>query len=87
MNRLRFSLLCLITAAWLYSAGDAAFAQTNEDFIQQEAIQRSLASGLVKETIFGRNEPAAIHFHTAMRELSTRAICPAPTPSVCSPRQ
>ena len=24
---------------------------------------------------------------TAMRELSTRAICPAPTPSVCSPRQ
>jgi len=40
-----------------------------EDFIQQEAIQRSLASGLVKETIFGRNEPAAIHFHTAMREL------------------
>ena len=40
-----------------------------EDFIQQEGIQRSLASGLVKETIFGRNEPAAIHFHTALREL------------------
>ena len=40
-----------------------------EDFIQQEGIQRALASGLVKETIFGRNEPAAIHFHTALREL------------------
>jgi hypothetical protein len=40
-----------------------------EDFIQQEAIQRSLASGLVKETIFGRNEPAAIHFHNALRDL------------------
>ena len=40
-----------------------------EDFILQEAIQRSLSTGLVEETIFGRNEPAAIHFHTAMREL------------------
>ena len=40
-----------------------------EDFVQQEAIQRALASGLVKETIFGRNEPAAIHFHNALREL------------------
>jgi len=40
-----------------------------EDFLQQEGIQRSLASGLVKETIFGRNEPAAIHFHTALRDL------------------
>ena len=40
-----------------------------EDFIQQEGIQRSLASGLVKETIFGRNEPAAIHFHNSLREL------------------
>ena len=40
-----------------------------EDFIQQEAIQRSLSSGLVKETIFGRNEPAAIHFHNSLREL------------------
>jgi phenylpropionate dioxygenase-like ring-hydroxylating dioxygenase large terminal subunit len=40
-----------------------------EDFVQQEAIQRSLASGLVEETIFGRNEPAAIHFHNSLRAL------------------
>jgi phenylpropionate dioxygenase-like ring-hydroxylating dioxygenase large terminal subunit len=43
-----------------------------EDFIQQEGIQRSLATGLVKETIFGRNEPAAIHFHNSLRELLAR---------------
>jgi hypothetical protein len=41
----------------------------DEDFVQQEAIQRSLASGLVTETIFGRNEPAAIHFHESLRAL------------------
>ena len=39
MNRLRFSLLCLITAAWLYSAGDAAFAQTDVDFIKQDTVE------------------------------------------------
>ena len=41
----------------------------DEDFVQQEAIQRSLATGLVGETIFGRNEPAAIHFHNSLRAL------------------
>jgi hypothetical protein len=41
----------------------------DEDFVQQEAIQRSLASGFVTETIFGRNEPAAIHFHDSLRAL------------------
>jgi phenylpropionate dioxygenase-like ring-hydroxylating dioxygenase large terminal subunit len=40
-----------------------------EDFITQERIQRSLASGMVAETIFGRNEPAAIHFHEQLRAL------------------
>jgi phenylpropionate dioxygenase-like ring-hydroxylating dioxygenase large terminal subunit len=40
-----------------------------EDFILQENIQRSLASGMVQETIFGRNEPAAIHFHEQLRRL------------------
>ena len=36
MNRRRFSLFWLITAAWLCSAGDAAFAQTDDDFIKKD---------------------------------------------------
>ena len=31
--------------------------------------------------------PTVLQVLTAIRELSTRAIWPAPTPSVCSPRQ
>jgi hypothetical protein len=34
-----------------------------EDFRQQTVIQRNLRSGLLEETVFGRNEPALIHFH------------------------
>lgn len=39
MNRLRFSLLWLITAAWLCFAGDAALAQTDEDLIKQDTVE------------------------------------------------
>ena len=34
-----------------------------EDFHQQTLIQRNVSSGLLSETVFGRNEPAMIHFH------------------------
>jgi phenylpropionate dioxygenase-like ring-hydroxylating dioxygenase large terminal subunit len=34
-----------------------------EDFGQQQDIHRSLRSGLVKEVVYGRNEPALIHHH------------------------
>lgn len=35
----------------------------SEDFAQQALIQRNVASGLLDEIVFGRNEPALIHFH------------------------
>ena len=34
-----------------------------EDFQQQTLIQRNVKSGLLDEIVFGRNEPALIHFH------------------------
>ena len=34
-----------------------------EDFAQQTQIQRNVATGLLDEVVFGRNEPAMIHFH------------------------
>lgn len=34
-----------------------------EDFQQQTVIQRNLRSGLLDETVFGRNGPALIYFH------------------------
>lgn len=40
-----------------------------EDFPKQQEVQRALASGLMREVVFGRNEPAAIHFHQTLREL------------------
>ena len=36
---------------------------TEEDFPQSLAIHRNLASGQVPELVFGRNEPALIHYH------------------------
>jgi phenylpropionate dioxygenase-like ring-hydroxylating dioxygenase large terminal subunit len=35
-----------------------------EDFGQQQDIHRSLRTGLMPEVIYGRNEPALIHFHS-----------------------
>ncbi len=37
-----------------------------EDFVQQEAIQRNTMSGLYPERVFGRNEPALIHYHESL---------------------
>jgi phenylpropionate dioxygenase-like ring-hydroxylating dioxygenase large terminal subunit len=38
-----------------------------QDFTKQEQIQRGLASGALETVVFGRNEPAVIHFHEALR--------------------
>lgn len=38
----------------------------SEDFAQQEAIQHNVESGLYPERIFGRNEPALIHYHESL---------------------
>jgi phenylpropionate dioxygenase-like ring-hydroxylating dioxygenase large terminal subunit len=34
-----------------------------EDFAQQQDIHRSLRTGLLPEVVYGRNEPALIHYH------------------------
>ena len=38
-----------------------------EDYVAGRAIQRGLASGAQPELLFGRNEPAMIHYHQSMR--------------------
>ena len=40
----------------------------NEDYVMGEMQQRAAESGLLKEIIFGRNEPALHHFHNNYRE-------------------
>ena len=39
-----------------------------EDYLMGEMQQRSSQNGLLKEIIFGRNEPALHHFHNSYRE-------------------
>lgn len=39
-----------------------------EDYVMGEMQQRSAENGLLKEIMFGRNEPALHHFHNAYRE-------------------
>jgi phenylpropionate dioxygenase-like ring-hydroxylating dioxygenase large terminal subunit len=39
---------------------------TTEDFPQSDAIQSNLSSGAIRELVFGRNEPALIHYHEAI---------------------
>lgn len=41
----------------------------NEDFVQGERIQAALDSGALNEIVFGRNEPALIHYHQALDEM------------------
>jgi phenylpropionate dioxygenase-like ring-hydroxylating dioxygenase large terminal subunit len=46
----------------------------NEDFALGERMQRGFMSGLQSEVVYGRNEPALIHFHQRLREaLQSRA--------------
>jgi phenylpropionate dioxygenase-like ring-hydroxylating dioxygenase large terminal subunit len=40
----------------------------NEDYLMGEMQQRAAENGLLKEVIFGRNEPALHHFHNSYRE-------------------
>ena len=39
-----------------------------EDYLMGETTQRSAESGVMKEFIFGRNEPALHHYHNTYRE-------------------
>ena len=49
---------------------DVILASTveNEDYVRGEMQQKAAESGLLKEIIFGRNEPALHHFHNNYRE-------------------
>jgi hypothetical protein len=38
-----------------------------QDFTKQEQIHRALASGVLDSVVFGRNEPAVIHFHQTLQ--------------------
>ena len=40
----------------------------NGDYVMGEMQQKAAESGLLKEIIFGRNEPALHHFHNNYRE-------------------
>jgi phenylpropionate dioxygenase-like ring-hydroxylating dioxygenase large terminal subunit len=41
----------------------------DEDFALGEKMQRGFMSGLQAEVVYGRNEPALIHFHQRLRDL------------------
>jgi phenylpropionate dioxygenase-like ring-hydroxylating dioxygenase large terminal subunit len=40
-----------------------------QDFVQQESIQENLSSGALDQVVYGRNEPAVIHFHCSLHDL------------------
>lgn len=40
-----------------------------EDYVMSEQTQRSFGSGTQKELLFGRNEPALIHYHRSIEQL------------------
>ncbi len=53
---------------------------TNEDFPQSDRIHANLASGALPELLFGRNEPALIHYHEQIEAAAAGgglAICRA----------
>jgi phenylpropionate dioxygenase-like ring-hydroxylating dioxygenase large terminal subunit len=41
----------------------------NEDFPAQERVQRNLASGRLAEVVYGKMEPALVHYHAAINQL------------------
>jgi hypothetical protein len=41
---------------------------TGEDFPAGRSMQIGFSSGAQTHTVFGRNEPAMIHYHRSMRE-------------------
>ena len=52
-----------------------------EDYVMGEMQQRSAQNGLLKEIIFGRNEPALHHFHNSYREALNQPPLVAVIPS------
>jgi hypothetical protein len=49
---------------------DVLLGVTNtEDFPAQERVQRNLASGALPEVVYGKMEPALVHYHTAIHKL------------------
>jgi len=52
------------------SASLEVFSSTieHEDYVMGEYQQKSAENGLLKEVIFGRNEPALHHFHNSFRQ-------------------
>ena len=55
-----------------------------EDFGQQQDIHRSLRSGLLPEVVYGRNEPALIHYHQQV-ELALSASAAAAANGTATP--
>ena len=48
---------------------DVLLGVTNvEDFPAQEGVQRNLASGALPEVVYGKMEPALVHYHTAVNK-------------------
>jgi phenylpropionate dioxygenase-like ring-hydroxylating dioxygenase large terminal subunit len=43
-----------------------------EDYVMSEQTQRSFRSGAQRDIVFGRNEPALIHFHRSIEQLLQR---------------
>jgi phenylpropionate dioxygenase-like ring-hydroxylating dioxygenase large terminal subunit len=49
---------------------DLLLGVTNtEDFPAQEGVQRTLASGALREVVYGKMEPALVHYHSAINKL------------------
>ena len=49
---------------------DVLLGVTNvEDFPAQEGVQRNMASGTFTDVVYGKMEPALVHYHTAINKL------------------
>lgn len=49
---------------------DVLLGVTNsEDFPAQERVQRNMSSGSVTEVVYGKMEPALVHYHTSINKL------------------
>jgi phenylpropionate dioxygenase-like ring-hydroxylating dioxygenase large terminal subunit len=58
---------------------DVLLGVTNvEDFPAQEGVQRNLASGALAEVVYGKMEPALVHYHSAIHKLLADAGYPVP---------
>jgi phenylpropionate dioxygenase-like ring-hydroxylating dioxygenase large terminal subunit len=57
---------------------DYTMTFVSEDFVQQQTIFANLRSGISPELIFGRNEPALIHYHRSLDRALEDARAGAP---------